>query len=225
MKLTAVIPVRKGSERVPNKSLRKFGSTNLLKLKIKELLNVQLIDNIVVNTDSEEAIEIARQMNVDFHVRKPYYASSKCSNSQFLTYLGETTNTDIFAYCPVTSPFIKHQTITNCIEEFLQSKNDSLATVSSIKEFLWLYNKPINYTLDNQPNSQNLPPIKALNFGLNLIRRTDLLKFKNIVGIDPKFIELDEIEGIDIDTPFDFFIAEQVFLKQTEDNNFLAYIK
>ena len=217
MKITAVIPVRKGSERVPNKSLRKFSQTNLLELKINELLKVKLVNDIIVNTDSEEAIEIAKKMHVGYHVRESYFASAKCSNSEFFYHLGETTNTEIFAYCPVTSPFISPKTITHCINQFLKSTNDSLATVSPIKEFLWLNNKPINYKLDEQPNSQKLPPIMALNFGLNLIRKDDLLKFKNIVGINPMFVELDEIEGIDIDTPLDFFISEQIYL-QTKVN-------
>lgn len=212
-KITAVIPIRKGSTRVLNKNLRSFGNTNLLELKIATLKMVDKIDEIVVNTDSEEAIEIAKENDILFHRREAYFASSECSNSEFLKHLGETTETDIFAYCPVTSPFISEQTITDCIQKFIESTNDSLATATAIKEFMWLNNKPINYETANQPNSQNLPNILALNFGLNLIRKNDLIKYRNIVGINPLFVELNEIEGIDIDTPLDFFIAEQYFMR------------
>ena len=61
MKITAVIPVRKGSQRVPNKNLRAFADTTLLELKIQTLLQVPEIDEIVVNTDSEEAIGIVNK--------------------------------------------------------------------------------------------------------------------------------------------------------------------
>ena len=61
MKITAVIPVRKGSQRVPNKNLRTFADTTLLELKIQTLLQVPEIDEIVVNTDSEEAIEMVNR--------------------------------------------------------------------------------------------------------------------------------------------------------------------
>ena len=219
MKITAVIPVRKGSQRVPNKSLRDFGDTNLLCLKIDELKKVGRIDDIVVNTDSDEAIEIAQAMDINFHKREPYFASSACSNSEFLKHLGETTSTDIFAYCPVTTPFINSTTISKCIHDFLGSSNDSLATATLIKEFLWLDNKPLNYQLSKQPNSQDLPDIFALNFGLNLISREDLLKYSNIVGTNPLFVVLDEVEGIDIDTPLDFFIAEQLYLRDKRAAN------
>ncbi|MBD1393336.1 acylneuraminate cytidylyltransferase family protein [Mucilaginibacter glaciei] len=212
MKITAVIPVRQGSQRVKNKSLRPFGDTSLLKLKIDVLKKIDLIDEIIVNTDSAEAMQIALKAGVSAHKREDYYASSSCSNSEFLEHLGQVTDTDIFAYCPSTTPFIKKETIIECIELFKKSAEfDSLATVNAVKEFMWLDQNPINYSRDKQPNSQNLPDIVALNFGLNLISRDNLIKNKNIVGINPIFKPVDEIEGIDIDTPLDFFVADQLY--------------
>jgi N-acylneuraminate cytidylyltransferase len=61
MKITAVIPIRSGSQRVKDKNLRPFGDTNLMKLKIDNLLQVPEIDEIIVNTNSDEAIEIVNK--------------------------------------------------------------------------------------------------------------------------------------------------------------------
>lgn len=221
MKITAVIPIRIGSERVKNKNLKPFGDTSLLELKIDNLLKVKRFDEIIVNTDSEQAIEIAKSKGVSFHRREDYFASSQCTNSEFLQHLGLVTSTDIFAYCPCTTPFILPSTIENAIEKFLETSSyDCLATVSAVKEFLWLEGNPINYERDKQPNSQNLPNIHALNFGLNLISRENLIKHKNIVGLNPLFIETNKIEGLDIDTPLDFFLAEQVYAKLIENPTF-----
>ena len=57
MKTTAVIPVRKGSQRVKDKNLRPFAGTSLLNVKIETLLQVPEIDEIIVTTNSEAAIE------------------------------------------------------------------------------------------------------------------------------------------------------------------------
>ncbi|TAF45010.1 MAG: cytidylyltransferase [Sphingobacteriales bacterium] len=212
MKITAVIPIRIGSQRVKNKNLKPFGDTTLLSFKIDNLLKVKGIDEIIVNTDSDEAIEIAKAKGVSFHKREAYFASSECTTGEFFVHMGEVTQTDIFAYCPCTSPFIQPATIDASIKTFLDSHaNDSLATVSSVKEFLWLDGKPVNYEHNNMPASQNLPNICALNFGLSLISRLDLIKYRNIVGVRPLFMLTDEIESLDIDTPFDFYIAEQVY--------------
>jgi N-acylneuraminate cytidylyltransferase len=61
MNITAVIPIRTGSQRVKDKNLRPFADTNLMELKIKNLLQVPELTHIIVNTNSEEAIDIVHQ--------------------------------------------------------------------------------------------------------------------------------------------------------------------
>ena len=50
-KITAVVPIRKGSRRVKNKNFKSFANSNLLKLKLEVLKQVDIIDDIIVNTD------------------------------------------------------------------------------------------------------------------------------------------------------------------------------
>lgn len=61
MKITAVIPIRSGSQRVKDKNLRPFANTTLMENKIEMLLNVPELDSIIVNTNSEEAIDIVNK--------------------------------------------------------------------------------------------------------------------------------------------------------------------
>lgn len=151
-----------------------------------------------------------------FHKREEYYASSQCSGSEFFQHLGEVTDTDIFVYAPCTSPFIKPETISQCIQTFLAERGencDCVSTVSSIKEFMWLDGKAINYDPKHAPNSQNLPDVVALNFGCTVTSKEDLVRNSNIIGKAPKFVIDSDIEAIDIDTPLDFYIAEQLYIK------------
>jgi CMP-N-acetylneuraminic acid synthetase len=213
-RIVAVIPIRSGSQRVINKNLRNFAGINLLKLKIEMLKSSNLFDEIIVNTDSEEAIQIAKDNKISFHRREEYYASAKCTGSEFFEHLGKVTDTDIFAYCPVTSPFISKFTMEKCVVEYYNyPEADCVATVSLIKEFLWLNNEPLNYEREKAPNSQNLPDIVALNFGFTVIDRKNLIQNKNIIGKKPHFVITEGIEAIDIDTPLDFCIAESLYLK------------
>lgn len=221
MKITAVIPIRKGSQRVKDKNLRPFAGTTLLDNKIQMLLRVPEIDEIVVNTNSEAAIEFVELEYFDTKVRaqrrEEYYASSQCSGSEFFKHLGEVTDTDIFIYTPCTSPFVKPETVSACVQKFLKNleKNDydCVSTVTTIKEFMWLDGKAINYDPLNAPNSQNLPEITALNFGTTVVSRENLIRNHNIIGKKPDFVITSDIEAIDIDTPLDFYIAEQMYQK------------
>ncbi|WP_303325114.1 NTP transferase domain-containing protein [uncultured Duncaniella sp.] len=217
-KITAVIPIRRGSQRVKDKILRPFGDTCLMELKISTLMQVPEIDEIIVNTNSEDAIRIVNECyavgGVKTYRREEYYASSECSGSEFFRNLGEVTDTDVFMYCPCTSPFVKPETISQCIRAYAErGENDCVSTVSQIKEFLWLDGKPLNYDPSNAPNSQDLPDMVALNFGVTVIGRQDLINNRNIIGKNPRFVVTSDIEAIDIDTPLDFYIAEQIYRK------------
>ena len=68
-KIVAIVPVRKGSKRIKNKNFKKFASSNLLEIKLKSLKKVNLIDQIIVSTDSPIAIKIAVKYNVSYHIR------------------------------------------------------------------------------------------------------------------------------------------------------------
>ena len=214
--ITAIVPVRKGSQRVKNKNFRDFANTNLLKVKLEILKQVKTIDNIVVSTDSEEAIRTAKEYNVSYHKREEYYASSKCNNSEFYKNLAENIDGDYLMYTPVTAPLIKVKTYYDFINRFTNSKDrhDSMLTATYVKDHMWLDGKSINYNPINAPNTQDLPDIMKLTYGINIISKENMIKCKNVVGKKPTFYLLEGDETIDIDTPLDFEFAEYLYNKK-----------
>jgi len=214
-KITVVVPVRKGSQRVKNKNFKRFASKNLLTIKLETLVKLNIVDDIIVSTDSDQAIDIAKQFGVSFHEREPYYASSECNNSEFFKNLAENIEGDYLIYSPCTAPLIKLDTYYDFINRFINSREeyDSMLTVSYLKHHMWLENKPLNYEPHNSPNTQDLPDIKKLTYGINIISRDDMIRYKNVVGVNPMFYTLNEIESIDVDTPLDFDIAEFLYEK------------
>ena len=73
---------------------------------------------------------------------------------------------------------------------------------------MWLDGKPINYNPENSPNSQDLPDILGVSYGISIISKTLMIKRKNVVGYNPFFYELGELESVDIDTEIEFKFAE-----------------
>ena len=214
-KLVAVVPVRKGSQRVKNKNLRKFSDTNLLTFKIETLKKVKRINKIIINTDSEEAIEIAKKNNVDYKVREKYYASSECSNSEFWSHIAKQTKSDFILFTNCTSPLITVKTYNEIIDSFDISypSHDSVNTVSAIKEFLYLNKTPLNFDPNKAPNSQDLPNVIKLNFAVNILQKETMFKKKSVVGYKPSFYTLNDIESLDIDTEDEFEYAEFLYEK------------
>ena len=213
-KMTAVIAVRSGSERVPNKNIRSFSDTNLLELKLNVLTRCEGVDEIIVNSDSEEMLNLGKQYNVETQAREPYFASSEATNSEFHKHIGETTNTDFIFLAPVCSPFVSSSKHDEAIKKFYKIENDSLTSTSSIKGHLWLDGKPINYSLDNVPNSQDLPNIQMLNYGISIIERNKMIYNSGLIGDNPSFFNLNYIESIDINTIEEFALAELIYTNE-----------
>ena len=208
-KLTALIPVRKGSERVLNKNIKPFGDSSLLELKISVLKNVSTIDEIVVNSDCDRMLSIATDMGVSTYKREAYYASSEVNNSEYFEHVAKNTESDNIMYAPVTCPFIKVDTYHQAIEKFLQQNDyDSLATAFPVKHHMWLDGSPINYDPENSPNSQDLPNILGISYGISIISRNLMMARRNVVGHNPFLWVLDELESVDIDTEMEFKFAE-----------------
>ena len=216
-KIVAIIPIRKNSRRIKNKNFIIFFKGNsLLEIKIKQLKKINKIDKIIVSSDSVLARKIAYKYNVSFHQREKYFASSICSGSDFFQNLAKSIKGDYLMYCPCTSPIINKNTYDNFLNTFKKYKNkyDSFNTVETLKTYIWKKNKPLNYNLINAPNSQDLPDdYYTLTFGINIISRNNMIKYKNIVGKNPKFIILNKLQCTDINDKTDFKIAQVLYKK------------
>ena len=210
-KIVAVVAVRAGSQRVPKKNIRKFHNTNLLELKLNVLVKCKQIDEIVVNSDSQEMLEIGKKYNVSVQKREQYFASNEATNSEFHGHIAETTKGDVIFLAPVCSPFISSDRHDEIIKYYKSENFDSLTSTHSIKGHLWLDNKPLNYKLDNIPNSQDLPDIKMLNYGVSLIEKEIMLKNRALIGDNPGFIDLSATESMDINTLEEFELAEIIY--------------
>ncbi len=215
--IKAVIPVRAGSERVKNKNIRPFAGSNLLEIKITQLKQIDRLDGIIVNSDSDEMLEIAKNLGVETFKRDSYYASSSVSANKLYRNIAETTSSDFILYTHVTNPLLETKTINMILTKFetfnKDSNYDSITTVSMLKEFLWQNGKPLNYDVNNKPRSQDLPEIFALNHAINLLSKNTMYDRRDLMGFSPYFYLLERIEAIDIDNEIDFEFAEFMYKK------------
>lgn len=214
MKMKALVAVRAGSQRVQNKNIRPFAGSSLLEIKLEQLKRVGIFDGIVVNSDDDHMLQIAHNMGCETVKRDAEYASSSVSMSEVYKNMAENIDTDHIAYINVTNPLLRDESIIKAVETYKNNidKYDSLNSAHLIKEFLFKDNKPINYDLKNQPRSQDLPDISALNFAISIISRQAMIDCKNVVGNKPNIYIIDEVEATDIDNQIDFDFAEFMYM-------------
>ena len=216
--INVLIAVRGGSKRVPRKNIRPFGGSSMLELKVQQALRLKDVSDVVVTSDDEDMLRIASALGATTMKRDPYYASDTVPMGDVYVHLASTLKCKDILWTPVTSPLVTDRTIQDCIEIYKNKTDyDSVVTTNIIKEYMWLDDKAINYDPKNHPRSQDLPDIYALNFAANILPRELMIENKNILGNKFYPYMLDEIEAVDVDTEYEFMLAEVLFNKMNKE--------
>jgi len=211
--IKALVPVRSGSMRVQNKNIKPFLGTTLLEHRVRQLLSLPFLDGVVVSSNDPEMLDIAQGLGAEIHIRDPYFASNTVSMSEVYENMAQAIQCDDILYALVTTPLVSNESFikTHQLYRQLTSEYDSITTVADVKEFLIKDGKPYNYDGENIPRSQDLPDIVKLTFCISILPRLTMLKKRSCLGMKPQFFKLDQKESIDIDTPFDFTVAELLY--------------
>ena len=209
--LTYVIATRKGSKRIKNKNVRKFGKLSLLEIKLKQIRRVDKKANIFLSSNCKKSLKIGLKYGATINKRPTKYASDYIPMRDVYKYLAKKVVTKNVCYLHVTSPFLKDKTLKKALRFTGYKKNyDSIATVTEVKEYLWFKNKAINYNPNNHPKSQSLPKYFALNFAVNIISTEKMRKEGRIVGKRFFPLILKFPESLDIDNKWQFEIGEVI---------------
>lgn len=212
-KYTAVIPVRAGSRRLPNKNIAEFGETNLLVEKIRQLKKVSYIDNIVVTSDSDEMLEMAKAEGVITHKRALEYCDEKSKTfGELIAHVGENVEGENIIWATCTSPLVLPSNYSQAIEEYEQAIKegyDSLMSVEPFKRFMWDDEGPINYELGiKHVPSQELKQLYFVTDGILIAPRIKMIEWKYFHGTKPYKYILKKIHCIDIDDMLDLEVAK-----------------
>lgn len=216
------LPTRKGSERVKNKNTRPFAGIQggLIENKIKQLLATKHIDEIILSTNDEVCIEIAKSFTNDSRLRiipRPENLCLSTTNLQdLICYVPTITNAEHILWGHVTTPLAGADQYDEGIELYLSKLiegYDSLVGVTELKNFLLNKNgKLINNTTNIPwPRTQDLEPLYEINHTMFIAKREVYEINKNRIGEKPLLHVMDEIHSFDIDWEDDFTIAEIMY--------------
>jgi N-acylneuraminate cytidylyltransferase len=215
MALTAVIPVRAGSTRVKDKNIKKFANSSLLEIKIEQLKNTRGVDRIIVSTDSEKMIQIAREHDVVAKRRPDEYCDEKSrSFNEVVRYIADNeVDTETMMWVPCVCPLISCERIEEGIHVYHQIekkaiKNDSVATAALFKEYLFDEKGPLNFSVAHHVTSQCLPNWHYITNGFFIAKTINMSKWGFVYGLNPYLLEVNKFEAIDIDDEYDFEMAE-----------------
>jgi len=222
--ITAFLPCRKGSQRIPDKNVKPFAGIEggLLKIKLEQLLACSDIDSILVSSNDERVLDFASKVNdsrVVIDNRPDYLGCSSTTTDELIKYVPSIIKEGHVLWTHVTSPFITEVDYANIIATYfnkLDNGYDSLMTVLKLQGFIWDENKPISYDRSDLkwPMTQNINPLYEVDSGVFLSLVDNYKQLDDRIGRNPFLLEQAKLKSVDIDWPDDFIFAEQLWQRK-----------
>ncbi len=221
--ILGIITARGGSKGLPKKNIRFLGNKPLIAWTIEESQKSKYIDKLILSSDCEEIISIAKNYNCEVPFIRPKELAEDDSRSEdvILHALANCSKFDYFVILQPTSPFRGYLDIDECIIKCLEL--NAKTCVSVVEAPL----KPqLIFSTDHK---HKLYPLLE---GSNIARRQEMKQYYCIngavyVGCSNSFIETKELvnkntvctimpkeRSLDIDDPNDFLLAEFIISKK-----------
>lgn len=233
--ILAVIGARSGSKSVPDKNIRPLGGKPLIAWIIETSLNSTLIDKTVVSTDSEQYACIAKTHGAEApFLRSDEMSSDSASETVYVKHAvewlikNEGYKPGIVVRLQPTNPLQIPEDVDECVRLLLnnpefdsamvvaearQHPNRALKLVSHQDGSQRLFSFITGNTKDAAPH--NRQSHEKAYFRANIVAtRTDmLLKRNSQVGDKILCHVIPQERALDIDSPMDFLVAEQLIKK------------
>jgi CMP-N,N'-diacetyllegionaminic acid synthase len=226
-KILGWIPARWHSKGVPGKNKRVLGGQPLIVHAIRSAQQAACLDRIVVSTDDPEIAELAREAQADVPWLRP--AELAADDSPVV----ESAIYDLQRlqaerhYCPdavmllqATSPYRSPETIRAARNMFLQAEGESVVSVTAAREHPhWCRGIRNDGSLEafspegSEPlRRQALVPAYHLAGVVYVASIDTILSKRSFYSSRTKALVISsEKEALDIDTPFDWLVAEALW--------------
>lgn len=226
MKTCAFIFARGGSKGIPRKNTRLLNGIPLIAHSIRIALACPSLGQVIVSTDDDEIAEIARSFgaNVPF-LRPPELASDKAPEwlawRHAITWVrNNRENFDIFVSLPATSPFRSIEDVETCVDVLRKEPNaDAVVTVTEAGRSPYFNMVTLDPTgraeLVISPQTgvarrQDAPKVYDMTTVAYAARPEFVMNSDAIFSGCVRAVEIPPERALDIDTPFDFAIAEAI---------------
>tara|TARA_R110000796_G_scaffold146087_1_gene262780 strand:- start:5724 stop:6413 length:690 start_codon:yes stop_codon:yes gene_type:complete len=220
-----IIPARAQSTRVPKKMFKPFANSNLTEIAIDKILNSSIIpkENFYLHIGEKELINIAEKKKIKHTNRSSESLQEPVTLQRFHEWT-ETLNYKYFIIINGCNPLLNVKTMDNFVKRFLEIESNGLFGVFEKKTFLFNHEgEMINRFFGEDKYLATLETkfVETCYEAAHSLYAGSTEDLKNGVYMgsfktpkDPEFFVMDEIECFDIDWPWQFEIAEKLYLNK-----------
>ncbi|SHI33897.1 CMP-N-acetylneuraminic acid synthetase [Roseomonas rosea] len=225
MPVTAFLPCRAGSQRVPHKNTRPFADREdgLLGIKLEQLLACPAIDLVLLSTNDPEVEAIAAphiassEGRLRLDRRPDHLCSSSTSTDEVIAYLPSVIPEGDVVWTHVTSPFFGAADYAAAIATYQAARaagtHDSLMGVTELRTFIWDAKGAVNYdrATEKWPRTQTLTPLYEVNSAIFIANAESYRSLGDRIGETPLLYAIPKDKTVDVDWEEDFIIAAELW--------------
>ncbi|MCR0982003.1 acylneuraminate cytidylyltransferase family protein [Roseomonas populi] len=225
MPVTAFLPCRAGSQRVPHKNTRPFADRQdgLLGIKLEQLLACAAIESVVLSTNDPEVEAIAAPFvaraggKLRMDRRPDHLCSSSTSTDEVIAYLPSIIPEGDVLWTHVTSPFFGAADYAAAIGAYRGARgagtHDSLMGVTELRTFIWDAKGAVNYdrAVEKWPRTQTLTPLYEVNSAIFIADAETYRARGDRIGAAPLLHAIPKDKTVDVDWEEDFVIAAELW--------------
>lgn len=212
MKIAAFVPVKLNNERAPGKNTKRFDDgTPLITHFLKTLVQVPEIDELYVFC-SQQKITDYIVPGVRFLKRPESLDTKDATPQDIISTFMSMVDADVYMVCHCTSPFVKAERFSECIQKVCEEGYDSAFTGEKIQRLMWHNGQPLNFDAANVPRTQDLPVYYNEVSAAYVFKKETFEMLHRRIGLNPYICEVSGVECVDIDYPEDFEIANAIYM-------------
>lgn len=212
----ALLPMKAHSARVPGKNFRSFAGRPLFRWILDNLLAVEEIRQVVINTDARSLLRehgLEESDRVRIRDRAPALCGDEVSMNRILADDVAAVPAETYVMTHTTNPLLSADTISRALSEYhravAEGRADSLFTVNRHQtRFYRADGSPVNHDPDNLIPTQDLEPWYEENSCLYVFSAASFASTNARIGKRPIFYETPRLESADIDTEIEWHQAE-----------------
>ena len=222
-KILVIIPARGGSKGIPYKNIKELGGKPLICYSIDIARQLTVDYNICVSTDDDSIIKVVEDYGLKVPFKRPdYLATDTCGSNEVIQhaykfYVEQGRLYDAIILLQPTSPFRRTEDVKGAIALY----NTAIDMVVSVKEtaanpYYNCYEEGSNGYLviskgdGNLARRQDAPPVYEWN-GAVYVKNPKRLIEVGLGGLTKiKKYVMDDLHSIDLDTMFDWKVAELI---------------
>jgi N-acylneuraminate cytidylyltransferase len=215
-----LITARGGSRGVPRKNVRMVAGRPLIGWTIEAAQQSRVLDRLVLSSDDEEIIDIARHLGCEAPFRRPAELAGDTTPSidVVLHALAQLPGHDVVVLLQPTSPLRTAADIDACVQRLVASGAPSCVSVrEAVDHPYWTYRvdtggrlQPYARPVEGTPaRRQDLPGAFAINGAIYATRVDRLLELRSLLNDATVAYAMPADRSTDIDTEDDLEIAER----------------